>query len=102
MGALLGRIYNTSASYLLLWGHCWAGVTTPPPRICCCGGIAGQELQHLRLVAAAVGGIAGQESQHLRLVSAAVGGIVGQEFKQTNNNDLLEKYGGTKNCIYKD
>ena len=20
----------------------------------------------------------------------------------TNNNDLLEKYGGTKNCIYKD
>ena len=22
--------------------------------------------------------------------------------KQTNNNDLLEKYGGTKNCIYKD
>ena len=24
------------------------------------------------------------------------------EFKQTNNNDLLEKDGGTKNCIYKD
>ena len=22
--------------------------------------------------------------------------------KQTNNNDLLEKNGGTKNCIYKD
>ena len=22
--------------------------------------------------------------------------------KQTNNNDLLEKDGGTKNCIYKD
>ena len=24
------------------------------------------------------------------------------EFKQTNNNDLLEKDGGTKNCIYQD
>ena len=23
-------------------------------------------------------------------------------YKQTNNNDLLEKDGGTKNCIYKD
>ena len=22
--------------------------------------------------------------------------------KQTNNNDLLEKDGGTKNCLYKD
>ena len=25
-----------------------------------------------------------------------------QTNKQTNNNDLLEKYGGTKNCMYKD
>ena len=25
-----------------------------------------------------------------------------QTNKQTNNNDLLEKDGGTKNCIYKD
>ena len=24
------------------------------------------------------------------------------QYKQTNNNDLLEKDGGTKNCIYKD
>ena len=24
------------------------------------------------------------------------------ENKQTNNNDLFEKDGGTKNCIYKD
>ena len=28
--------------------------------------------------------------------------ILVSEFKQTNNNDLLEKDGGTKNCIYKD
>ena len=27
---------------------------------------------------------------------------VGMTNKQTNNNDLLEKDGGTKNCIYKD
>ena len=27
---------------------------------------------------------------------------VNEALKQTNNNDLLEKYGGTKNCIYKD
>ena len=26
----------------------------------------------------------------------------GSSNKQINNNDLLEKYGGTKNCIYKD
>ena len=28
--------------------------------------------------------------------------VLGIVDKQTNNNDLLEKYGGTKNCIYKD
>ena len=28
--------------------------------------------------------------------------VTGHLLKQTNNNDLLEKDGGTKNCIYKD
>ena len=45
------------------------------------------------------------------LCSMGVGGSVlsvltqflsNQTNKQTNNNDLLEKDGGTKNCIYKD
>ena len=27
---------------------------------------------------------------------------IGNSNKQTNNNDLLEKEDGTKNCIYKD
>ena len=42
------------------------------------------------------------KGKHTCKLSSDENTIILKYNKQTNNNDLLEKYGGTKNCIYKD